>query len=332
MRDIKSKMYIPILIVVISTILINHASIGSAIYYETEVIYPSRDAHIYNFYPDNNYGDWEDMYCGNFIGVESPILRKNMVYIHFNLNSIDPNWESVFLSLTLHGIPKPFDLDMGNVNEYWNENLITWNNRPLDVTVVGKSLNFTTDGTYIFNVTDLISYMDSEFSIMLYDQHTEDEVNVLISSRENPIQDNRPQLIFYYARQSEITITNPTSSSSLQIGSTCLLEWMSTIDISNVVVELYKGDILKYQFNETNTGLFYWIIPDECETGTNWKAKISDAADPSIYDWSENFEIISISSEFNITSYPLEGLILIILSCIVFTGVFFFKKKIKIDK
>jgi hypothetical protein len=325
MWEKRSKVYAPILIMIISIFLINFTNFSSAVYYETEVFYPSRDAHIYNYYPDNNYGDWEDMYCGNFVGVGFPTGRKNMVYLHFNLITIDPTWESVFLSLTLHGIPKPFDLDIGIVHEYWNENLITWNNRPLNVTFPGKSFDFTTDGTYELNLTDLISYTDSDFSIMLYDQHTEDEVNILISSRENPIQKYRPRLIFYYERQSEIIITNPLSSLSFTKGSTCSIEWITTIDISNVVIELYNNGIFNFQFNETNTGWFNWLIPNDCETGINWQVKISDADDLNVYDWSDYFEIKSVNL-LNIPSYPLSSLLLIILGCMVFTIIYFYKK------
>jgi len=266
------------------------------------------------------------MYCGNWVAVDPPVLRKNMVYIYFSLSSVDPSWESVLLSLTVNGIPKAFDLDMGIVNEYWNENLITWNNRPLNVTWEVKSLNFTTDGTYLFNITDLISNLDSEFSIILYDQHTEDEVNVLIGSRENPTQNNSPQLIFSYLRPSEISISNPTSASLLQVGSYCNIEWTSTPDVSDVAIEIYKGASLKYQFTEFNDGYYFWSIPNQCETGTNWRVKISDAADPNTYDWSEYFEITGAGGGFNIPSYPLEFLILIILSVILYIAIFFKRK------
>jgi len=121
-----------------------------------------------------------------------------MVYIHFYLFSVSEGWDNVSLCFHVGDIPKPFDLDMGIVNEYWSEYTITWNNRPSNITWEVKSFDFTTDGIYDFDVTDLISSTDLEFSIILYDQHTEDEVNVLICAREYNLEYFRPQLLFYY--------------------------------------------------------------------------------------------------------------------------------------
>jgi len=171
---------------------------GVAIEYDTEIIYSLKDAHIYNYYPNNNYGDWEEMYCGNWVGTTSPLLRQNIVYIYFDLYLMPENWTDVGLSLRVRDIPKPFDLNMGIVNDYWNEYTITWNNRPNDIIWAVKSLDFTTDGIYLFDVGDLISSSDLEFSIILYDQHTEDEVNVLITAWEYYINEYCPQLIFTY--------------------------------------------------------------------------------------------------------------------------------------
>jgi len=177
---------------------------GNAFNFDEQVItiFSSKDSHIFNGAQDTNYGDWEDMHCGNYIPEASFALRKNWAYIYFDISSSLKGWEKVSLLLTVWNIAKSSSLEMGIVNDYWNESTITWLNRPSNITWGIECLNLETDGKIILDITDLIFPFSSSFSIILYNNQTTDNINILINTKEYPIQDNHPQLVFEYPNNS----------------------------------------------------------------------------------------------------------------------------------
>ncbi len=302
------------------------ATKGSANDYNTQVIYSSKDSYVYNKYPDKNYGDLLDMECGNFEAdciCDPPLQRRNFVYIYFDLNAVTQGWEKVYLSLNIRNIPKPFELDLGIVNEQWDEHQITWNNQPSNIAWEVKSLDLTTNKTYLFDISELISSPTLEFNIILYDQHIEEKINVLINSKENVNHNFRPQLIFFSQQSPEIEITHPYLSSTWEVDKTYNIEWNSRGDVFTVYIELYKDNNLKYQFGPIpNIGSYPWFVPKNCENGTGWSIKIYDANNSSIFDWSPEFEIYNNGSDgkgnnqFSIPSYSV-GFIILIFGCLI---------------
>ena len=163
-----------------------------------------------------------------------------MAYFHFYLNYITGNWTEVFLKIRVHEIPKAFDMDVGIVNEYWSESIITWNNRPSDITWAVDSLNFTIDGYYLFNFTKHVPKTATEFSFMFYDQHTEDAVNVLICTSDHVISEYRPQLIFYYPSSD-----SPNTGNSV-VGYPIVL--VGLISLVSIIFFIYRIRVKKLYF------------------------------------------------------------------------------------
>jgi hypothetical protein len=168
------------------------------------IIYSSKDSFVFNNYPNTNYGTQPNMNCGNYIPEPSTILRRNIAFIYFDTSSVPTGWNKASLSLSVQNIPKPLNLDLGIVHDEWGEYMITWNNRPSNITWSVKSLNFTTSDQNSFDVSDLIFQSTLEFSIVIYDDQTVNDLNVLISTRESPNQNNKPKVEFYF--QNLITI------------------------------------------------------------------------------------------------------------------------------
>ena len=93
---------------------------------------------------------------------------------------------------------------------------------------------------------------------------------------------------------SPIEIVTPNKDTIWEEDSTHDITWISSVDISHVDIEIYKGDVLKYsQYGLENNGSYEWIIPEGVDLGTDWKVKISDSSDPLIFGVSEFFEIAS---------------------------------------
>jgi len=90
-----------------------------------------------------------------------------------------------------------------------------------------------------------------------------------------------------------ITVTSPTSSSSCQCGTSHTIRWSTTGSISSVKIELYKGAAFEKSIivSTTNDGEYGWSIPTDLYDSSNYRIKITDATDSSVYDYSDYFQI-----------------------------------------
>ena len=91
-----------------------------------------------------------------------------------------------------------------------------------------------------------------------------------------------------------ITVTSPTSSTIWAKGYSADISWTSIGTISNVKIDLYKGDT----FNQTivsstaNDGSYTWTQVDtSLAAGSDYKIRISSTIDSSIYGESDEFQI-----------------------------------------
>jgi len=94
-----------------------------------------------------------------------------------------------------------------------------------------------------------------------------------------------------YTKKS-ITITNPSSGSHWERGTSQYIAWTYTGEINTVDIDIFKGGILKYQILGTeNDGAKFWDIPLHEEVGNDWNVTITNSDNSSIYDASGFFEI-----------------------------------------
>ncbi len=99
---------------------------------------------------------------------------------------------------------------------------------------------------------------------------------------------------FEIAEIKSILVTGPSATDSWKTGTVQEINWTSTGDIANVDIELFKEGIFEMEIasNEANTGAIpLWTIPSDLEGSTQYQIKIIDSSDPSIYDFSDYFEI-----------------------------------------
>ncbi|MFX1418820.1 MAG: CARDB domain-containing protein [Promethearchaeota archaeon] len=90
-----------------------------------------------------------------------------------------------------------------------------------------------------------------------------------------------------------LTITTPNSYTSWETDTSQFIYWVSTGLISNIKIELYKDDafVMEITGGTLNDGLYSWTIPSTLDSSTQYQIKISDLIDPSVYDFSDYFEI-----------------------------------------
>lgn len=100
---------------------------------------------------------------------------------------------------------------------------------------------------------------------------------------------------FEIAEQKSILVTSPSASDSWKKGTIQEVNWTSTGSIANVDIELFKDGIFEMEIasDVINTGSLIpsWSIPSNLEDSTQYQIKITDSSDPSVYDFSDYFEI-----------------------------------------
>ena len=138
---------------------------------------------------------------------------------------------------------------------------------------------------------------------------------------------------FLNMETAEITVTNPTSTSDWQDFYTYTIQWTSVGFIEDVKIELYKGAtfveeiswLLGYTDNDGEYDFYVSTLEDY--EGADYRIKITDNDDATVFDFSDYFSLNVVSDEgdtfpFAIPSYNVS----IILAIISIVGIIFIKK------
>ncbi len=96
-------------------------------------------------------------------------------------------------------------------------------------------------------------------------------------------------------RPPSITIYEPYSSTSIDIGEVLTIDWSSINAGGSVKIELFKADSLVTTITSStsNDGYYQWSIPLNTTIGTDYRVKISSLSS-SAYDYSDYFEISAL--------------------------------------
>ncbi|MGD2087645.1 MAG: Ser-Thr-rich GPI-anchored membrane family protein [Candidatus Aminicenantes bacterium] len=91
----------------------------------------------------------------------------------------------------------------------------------------------------------------------------------------------------------DIEIIAPTSLSGWPPGTRQIIRWEPNKWISKIKIGLYKGNSPAKTLASSldNSGSYTWYIPDNITAGSNYKIRITDTANPSIYGQSDWFSI-----------------------------------------
>ncbi|TFG17616.1 MAG: BspA family leucine-rich repeat surface protein [Promethearchaeota archaeon] len=147
---------------------------------------------------------------------------------------------------------------------------------------------------------------------------------VVANTPYGPELSNCLQVVVDYSNT--LNITYPDSSAKLLQGKAIFIQWNSTGNIEYIKLELYDGNrfIMEIVANTSNSGMYGWLVPTELGESTEYRIKISDAADPDTFAFSEYFEIYSDAIlGFNVS---------LIIGLIALSGVFMVLRKKDIMK
>ncbi|HDZ16843.1 hypothetical protein LCGC14_0707410 [marine sediment metagenome] len=174
-----------------------------------QTVHAMKDAHVYSRDPDTNYGDWDQMYLGNWN--DGSQTYQDEVYITFNISSQPSNWKKIDLFLYVSEFPVavPLDFKVFQITQSWNESVITWNNKPAHDTLLTTIIISKTE----FNRIDVTSIISGDsFSISL-DADVSQWETIRIHSTEAPSISLSPKLIFTYDEvPPKININSPSDN------------------------------------------------------------------------------------------------------------------------
>jgi len=105
--------------------------------------------------------------------------------------------------------------------------------------------------------------------------------------------------IDFLLQASSIVLISPTSSDDWEAGTSHSINWTVIGSISTLKIELYKSDALELVIEPSisNDGGYEWLIPTNSEESDLYQIKVSDPSNPSIYDFSDYFQINQPPSE-----------------------------------
>ncbi|MFX0167671.1 MAG: DNRLRE domain-containing protein [Candidatus Hodarchaeota archaeon] len=83
-----------------------------------------KDAYVYEYYPDNNYGANDYLRVGNYH------YGKVQAYYHFNISSLPGGWREANIIVKFNYASDFVNVGANLTYESWDENTITWNNKP----------------------------------------------------------------------------------------------------------------------------------------------------------------------------------------------------------
>ena len=90
----------------------------------------------------------------------------------------------------------------------------------------------------------------------------------------------------------EVNITSPSSSTSIEPGEGYTIRWTDNFS-DNVKLDLYKGSSWQQTIasSTSSDGSYSWRAPTSLSSGTNYRIKIRNVNDSSVYDYSSYFTI-----------------------------------------
>lgn len=123
----------------------------------SKVLYPIDDSFVDSGEPDRNRGSYRFLNSGKWAGED----REMQAYISFNISSVSSEWTKAKLSLTYWLTLKTVDVDIVRISSNWNEESITWNNKPdHDSTLLTMTVSESTETTKLL---DLSSHLEWDF-------------------------------------------------------------------------------------------------------------------------------------------------------------------------
>jgi len=148
----------------------------------------SKDAYVYENQPNQNFGEEDYLYVGNFNS------GRTEIYYHFDISSLPSGWTEAKIKVFFDYASSTVDVGVNLTYASWDETIITWNNKPSALKYRGHILNDGID----FNIPlKLENFTNGEVTICLYGKGGSSDGFIQGTSKEGN-SDEVPQLRLIY--------------------------------------------------------------------------------------------------------------------------------------
>ncbi len=263
-----------------------------------------KDTYVNSYEGLSNYGGQDYALSGFYF--TGDILEA---YFYFNFTDKPADFTKAEISLDFWGVSETMNFTVSLINDDWGELSMNWINKPVTKGDLITHLVVTGSGINKIDITNLIS-SHTNISICVYlevDNYVDDYV--YITSREGYYSwapEDAPQLIWTYPEDTDITITSPISSSNWQEINTYTITWTSVGTITDVIIQLYKGDTfvedITYTYTNNDGNYNFYVSSSENYDGTDYQIKIIDYDNSNVFVYSDYFSINVHSGTITVTS------------------------------
>lgn len=246
-------------------------------------------------YEDSNYANYEYMVPFNdyyYLIFRNPAVFIYSKTVHVNLNLIFPTPPENPSILIEDGASKTYsdfvdvDLSCDNADEM--------------CFYISSSQGSTgwTDWE-VFNTTKRIPLPnpqdDTEYTIRVKYRNMHGESDIALDT-----------IVFY--EPPSIEITKPTADDVIDT-STFLIEWTTTGGISYINIDLYEDDSLVENLlsNGYDDGSYQWFLGEHSYDGNDFRIRIEDAENDSIFDYSDFFTLRPYSENDGYSGVEIPG-------------------------
>lgn len=262
------------------------------------------DSYTSFYSPDSNYGNVSALFLTNNSG-----YTLNQCYLRFNFTDRPSSWKEAIIELYFFGTNPGDIVDIYQVTQNWDEMSIIYSDSPSIGNKIGE-LVLNNSGQYSFDVTNFITSENTNLSILVTPRGQMPQ-SWEIMSKES---DYTPKIVWTYDVDVGFTITAPLTGVEFKEGDFVNITWNTNTAAGYdgqiyVSLELYKGNTKVGTISSeiVNNGKFDWQIPKSYESGSDYRIKITDTQNNSIYAYSGDFKISQESAESNTNNKSIPG-------------------------
>ncbi|MHA1914168.1 MAG: DNRLRE domain-containing protein [Promethearchaeota archaeon] len=173
----------------------------------------NKDAYVIESQPNVNFGSQDKLYVGNIIS------GRAEAYYYFDISTLPTGWTEVKIELFFDFASSPVDVGANLTYTSWDENTITWNNKPSALIYRGHIVN---DGFNFYIPLAPDNITNGEITICLYGKGGISDGYIQGTSKESS---KIPYIKVIYGELDPIVI----SSSIISILSTFITIIMGTV-------------------------------------------------------------------------------------------------------
>ena len=266
----------------------------------TKEIKTTGDSSVDESYPDSTNGSATSLALSGYSESEGVVYGEDWCYFKFEVDSSLGTFKSASVQFSFYPIYEDAIIAVHKTNNEWQEDTLTWNNKPAKGTYLGKFyVPHTINAQYItIDVSDAFSDTTNEVSLILsyYDKTNTTGSGMKLKSKES--NGYEAELYYTYEVEVSINIVAPSSETTWTFGNN-EVAWNASDIIEEFDIELYRGSskVKTLDTNVDNNGNMGITIPitksdaSILTTGDNYKIKLIDSDDSSISKFSPEFSI-----------------------------------------